>query len=89
MVVRKFLGRSMVRLLGLSHLNLVDDLIINRMDEKDPAAKVLTGISDECRVQQCNSCPGIFFPEQAWGEPVFCTHVCHQLLSARGTKTVS
>src|SRR5690242_13795315 len=70
-------------------LALYDDLVISRMDEKDPTAEVLTGISDECRVEQCNSCPGIFYPEEALGEPVFCTHVCHKRLSASGVCAVS
>jgi hypothetical protein len=70
-------------------LALYDDLVISRMDENDPTAKVLTGISDECRVEQCNSCPGIFYPEEALGEPVFCTHVCHERLSASGVCAVS
>jgi hypothetical protein len=56
--------------------------VISRMDEKDPAAKILTGISDECRIEQCEGCPGMFYPEEALGQPVFCTHVCHKLLSA-------
>jgi hypothetical protein len=41
---------------------LVGDLAISRMDEKDPAAKVLTGISEECRIHQCDRCPGMFSP---------------------------
>ena len=70
-------------------LELVNDIVISRMDEKDPAAKVLTGISEECRIHQCDRCPGIFFPGQALGEPVFCTHVCHRVLSAGGVSAVS
>jgi hypothetical protein len=45
--------------------------------EFDPedAPKVLTGISPECQIDDCEECPQFTHYE---GKQIFCVHACHR-----------
>jgi hypothetical protein len=39
--------------------------------------RVLTSVSDQCTLRECEKCSGIFQREDYPGESIFCTHDCH------------
>ncbi len=39
--------------------------------------EVLTSVSDECSMGECEKCPGIFEREDYPDRRIFCIHDCH------------
>lgn len=51
--------------------------------------RVLTSISDECQVGECENCPCIFERDEYPGQSIFCVHDCHTALSTLTARSLT